>query len=267
MTSTIALLAALSVAPVAADELGISDLRATYGIIGPTRPGTELLPGDNLFLTFDITGICTDADGKVLYSVATEVADAQGKVIFRQKGRDYEAVTALGGDRLPAYAQIDIGLQQPPGDYSLKLTVTDRASKKSKSLTHNFKVVPSEFGIVRLTTSGDADGLNPVGLPLGVGQSLWLNFAVVGFARRGGDKQPNVSFELRVLDGEGKPTLARPFAGSVEKDVATGALAIPVQFHLGLNRAGKFKVEVVAKDNVTGKTARKSFPLVVSAPN
>src|SRR5262249_20577200 len=231
MLTTLLVLTSISLPPNQGNELTLTNARATYGIIGPKRTEKEALPGDNFYLTFDIDGISSDANGKILYSVATEVKDSTGKVHFTQPGRELEAIAALGGHRLPAYAQIDIGLEQPAGDYTAKLTVVDLASKKNTSLTAEFKVLPKAFGIVRLTTSSDPDGIHPVGMPLGTGQSLWVNLAAVGFARNGGKGQPKVSFELRVLNEKGEPTLAKPFGGTINKDVDPKAPALPAQFH------------------------------------
>jgi hypothetical protein len=262
MLTTLAFLAALSAAPGRADELALTHVRPTYGILGPRRTAKAVLPGDSVFVTFDIEGITTDKDGKVLYSVATEVSDSSGKVHFTAPARDLEAIAALGGNTLPAFVHVDIGLEQPAGEYTFKLTVTDRASGKSKSLSHQFQVLPKAFGIVRLTTTSDAEGLQPVGI-LGTGQSLWVHLAAVGFSRNGDKSQPNVAFELRVIDADGKPTIAKPFSGVVNKDVPAKAPAVPVQFHLALNRAGKYTVEVKATDQVSGKTATESFPITV----
>ena len=56
-------------------------------------------------------------------------------MLFRQPARDQETIAALGGGHLPAFAQVDVGLDQSPGDYKVKVTVTDRATDKSASLT------------------------------------------------------------------------------------------------------------------------------------
>jgi hypothetical protein len=261
MLTTLAFLTVLSATPSAGD-LALTNIRPTYGVLGPRRSAKAFLPGDSVFVTFDIQGITTDRDGKILYSVATEVSDSTGKVPFRQPARDLEAIAALGGDTLPAYAQVDIGLEQPAGNYTLKLTVTDRSNGKSKTLTVPFQVLPKAFGIVRLTVTSDSEGLQPAGL-LGTGQSLWVNLAAVGFGRSGDKGQPHVAFELRVLDASGKSTMAKPFAGVVNEKVPTNAPAVPVQFHLALNRAGKFTIEVKATDQITGKVATESFPISV----
>lgn len=265
MLTTLALLTLLQLPPAqAGSALALTGARLSHGVSGPTRADAKVLPGDRLCVTFDIEGITVDDNGKVLYSVATEVADAQGKIIFRQPPRDLETINSLGGSRLPAFAQVDIGLEQPAGDYTLKATVTDRATKKSQVLTQKFQVLPRGFGIVHLTTTSDPDAVVPANL-LGAGQSLWINYAVVGFGRDTAKKQPNATMTLRVLDEKGKPTLAKPFVGVVDKDVPANAVALPVQFMLSLNRPGKFTVEVTAACKHTGKTTTQSFPIIVQA--
>jgi hypothetical protein len=198
----------------------------------------------------------------VLYSTSTEVTDARGQAVFRQPPRDLESVAALGGGTLPAYAQVDIGLNQPAGDYTLKVTVKDRAGGKSQALTQEFQVLPRSFGLVRVAATYDAEGQIPAGL-LGAGQSVWVNTVVTDFARDPGRQQPHVQVELRILDEQGRTTLAKPFSGTVDKDVPSRAVALPVQFLVALNRPGKFTVELKATDRVSGKTTTASLPLTV----
>jgi hypothetical protein len=266
MMTTLALLAALKLAPGQTGDLTLTGARLTHGILGPKRADAKLLPGDSLVVAFGIEGMTTDREGKVLYSISTEVSDGSGKVVHRQPPRDLEAVNALGGSKLPAYSQVDIGVQQPPGEYSLKVIVGDRTSRKSATLTQKFTVLPAAFGLVRFSITGDAEGLVPAGL-LGEGQSVWVNALVVGFVRENNTKQPNLALELRVLDEAGKPTTSKPFSGAVNKDVPAGAASLPIQFLLPLNRTGKFTIEVKATDQVANKSVTQSFPITVNAPN
>lgn len=253
-------LAAAGLAPSHADGLTLTNVRATYGAPGLARPDNKLLPGDHVFVSFDIEGITVDADGRVLYSMTTEVLDAGGKTLFRQDPRDLETINALGGRTVPAYASLDVGLDSRPGKYTLKVTVTDRASKQSQGLSQTFEVLPKAFGLVRLTTTLDPEGRIGVS-SFASGESLWIHCALVGFAR--GDKQPNLIIELRVLDESGRPTTAKPFRGEINKDVPPTALSVPAQFHVALNRPGKFTIQLKAMDQVSKKTAELSFPIQV----
>ncbi len=260
MLTTLAFLAALSLAPGDTDGLTLANVRSTYGILGPTRPERRFLPGDVFVLSFDIEGARPDAEGKVIYGIGLEVTDAQGKVHFRQDAKEHEARPSLGGAHVPAYASLQIGLDEPAGKYTLKVAVTDRASGMSQSVTRDYEVLPPGFGIVRLTAAGDPSGVAPASVAL-EGQPLWLNFAAVGFQREGG--QPNLAVELQILDGDGKPTLAKPLTGEVRKDVPNKARGVPMQFVLELNRAGKYTLELKATDRVAGKSATASYPLTV----
>ena len=264
MGITVALLAALAL-PGADDQLTLANVRPTLCVLGPDRAADKVLPGDRYCLSFDIEGVHIDDAGKVRYSVAVDVADADGKVLFKQEPKEQEVQTSLGGNRLPAYAQVNAGLDQKPGTYSLQVTVTDLATHKTAALSRRVEVLPKDFGMVRLTTSSDAEGRDPVAVP-GSGDWLWLHVGVVGFARSDSGKQPDVSVALTILDENGKPTLSKPMTVKVDKDVPETAPALPVRLLLSLNRPGKFTVELTATDQLANKTAKLSFPLAVVAP-
>jgi hypothetical protein len=259
MVNSFLLLAALA-APGQADGLTVGDARFTHGVMGPKRESAKFLPGDAAFLAFTINGATVGADGKVKYTIALDVAGPDGKVLFRQPPQDEEVVNALGGSRLPAYAQIQVGLNQAPGTYTIKITVTDRATNKSASLEQKAEVLPKAFGLVRLAMTDDPKATFPAGV-LGVGQYVYVNGHVVDFQRSGG--QPNVTLELRVLDESGKPTLAQPMTGRIDKGVPPQDPVLPMQFLLLLSRPGKFTVELKATDNVANKSATQSFPITV----
>jgi hypothetical protein len=240
--------------------LALTNVRATYGTPGIVRDSNKLLPGDHVYVSFDIEGITVSDQGRVQYSMTTEVLDGEGKLLFREEPRDLEVVNGLGGQTVPAYTHLNVGVNAKAGKYTLKTTVTDRASKKSQSLSREFEVQPKQFGLVRLTTTLDADARVPVG-SFATGQTLFVNCSAVDFQRS--NKQPKVTVEMRVFDDSDKPVLAEPFKGVIEKDVPETALSVPVQFLIPLNRAGKFKVELKATDQLSGKTAELKFPITV----
>lgn len=262
MLTTVALLAFANMALAQSDGLSLGDARLTYGILGPVRTDTKLLPGDTLFVAFDIKGVLIDKDNRVHYSTTTEICDGSGKSCFKQPGREQTVLNALGGNSFPAFARVDLGTDQPAGEYHLKVTVTDSSSKQSKTLDVPFAVKPRGFGVVGFTITGDSEGQVPVGL-MSVGESAWINAAAVGFERDKSTGQPHVDLEMRITDEKGKPTLAKPFAGTINKDVHARANALPLQFLLYLNRAGKFNLDVKATDKVSGKTFSQSFPITV----
>jgi hypothetical protein len=264
-----ALAIALGLAPGQAGQLELTNVRPTYGILGAPRPTNDVLPGDVFWLAFDMQNVKLTPTGKVEYSMGFEVLNSKGtpQIKEEEKDRTLLADTTLGGNRLPIFARADVGLDTPPGEYTMKVTVTDRTAKTSKVLERKFKVLPLTFGLVRLSTSYDQRGDLPApmfGVP---GQFLHVNFVAVGFERDKAKKQPNLQVELNVLDDKNKPVLAKPDTGTVNEknSVPENARGLPMVFVMALNRPGKFTVELKATDLVSKKTAKLNFPLTILA--
>jgi hypothetical protein len=263
MWTSLALLSALSLTPSQAD-LSLTHVRSTHGLLGPQRANEALHPGDILFVCFDIEGITADEDGKVRYSTALEVTDSGGKVLLKQQPQNSETRLSLGGNRVPAYAHLSVGLDAPPGDYGFKVLVKDLASGKEQSVSRTVKVLPKEFAVVRAAVSADVDAQYPV-ISYATGQGVWVHCSAVGFDRDKATKQPNVVFEIRVLDEGGKPILSKPTTNTVAKDVSQKQAGVPMAFPLSLNRPGKFTVELLASDQISGKKTKMSFPITVQS--
>jgi hypothetical protein len=263
MLTTVALFAALTSAIGQADGLAITNVRQTWYLLGPVRTDDKLLPGDSYNIAFDIQGLKVASDGKVQYAMGLEVTNSSGKVEFGAQPAPKEVYNALGGSTVPAYANVDIGLNQKPGKYTLKVTVIDSTSNAKKELSRSFEVLKSEFGLVRLFTAADANMGIPTG-PYGIpGQSLYVRFFAVGFERNATTKQPDISIEMKIVDENGKATLEKPFSDTVKANLAADMVAIPLTFTLHLNRPGKFTVQFTAVDKVSKKDAKLSLPITV----
>lgn len=258
-------LAALAFQPAQGGELEILNPRATYGYLGATRPKTGLMPGDVAHFTFDIKGLKQDAKGKAEYSLLMEVTNSKGEVTFKEGPRNGIVQNFLGGDTLPCAAHLEIPLDTKPGTYKLKITITDRATKKSKTFEADGQVLAPDFGLVRVGTFADAAGNVPAA-PIGVvGETLHINFSVVNFKRDDKSKKPHIELALKVLDDKGKPTLAEPLSGDV-KDIPDDVKMVPIRFGMTLNKTGQFTVELTATDKLSGKSAKVTFPIKVTTP-
>jgi hypothetical protein len=186
-----------------------------------------------------------------------------GKAEFTKDPQELEVTNALGGSRLPAFAMSNIGIDRPAGKYKMIVTVNDLLAreKSSTKLEKDFEVVAPKFGLVQVAL------FNQAGLPAPavavVGQTVVLNAAVVNFDLDK-DMQPDLTFELRILDQAGKPTVAKPFTGEANKAVPKENLRLlPLQFTLPLNRPGKFTLELEATDKVGKKSAKQTLNLEV----
>jgi hypothetical protein len=263
MWATLALAAALSLAPQQGGQLKLTNDRATYGLLGSTRTESKLLPGDSYFVSFDIENLDVGEDGSIMYSMQMELLNSKGKQEYGQEPQDLTAKNDLGGNRMPGFARADIGTDTAPGEYTLKLTVTDRRSKQKAELTRKFEVLPKEFGLVRVQLAyfGQAPVPAP---PLAVaGQALVFNCGAVNFQREKEKDQPNFAYELVVLDEQGGPVLKKPFSDELTMNAPKTLQLIPISVPLQLNRAGKFTLKLTATDRLAKKTASVSLPIQV----
>jgi hypothetical protein len=259
MVTPLLLCAALSLGQ--GGELEIGNPRSTYGHLGAVRPkGKGILPGDVACFSFDVKNLKHDANGKAAYSIAIQVQNPDGEVVYEQKPHNAVATNFFGGNVLPSSAYMDIPLDAKPGVYKWKVTVEDRNANKSTTLSGEGNVLMPDFGLVRVGTFADAESRVPVS-PVGVvGETLYVAFAAVGFGRTN-KNEPDLHVEMRILDDKGQPTLAKPLVGQVNKDVPASIKVIPLQFALALNRAGHYTVELSARCVVCSKTVNVSFPL------
>lgn len=264
MLTTLALLLAVQAAPAQNAGLVIDSNHFTYGYHGAERKEDAFLPGDVAFLRFNIRNMTFDASGRAAFSIAMEILDSAGMSQFKQAPRNEQAMDYLGGGMLQSVADVQIPLNAKPGEFTIRLIITDRSNKASKTLERKVRILPADFGIVHIHTTQDREGkaaIAPVG---SLGEPLYINFGVVGF-QRDDKKQPNIELSMRVLDDKGNPTGAPPMTGKADREVPESLMVVPLQFGLTLNRVGRFTVEVTASDKLSGKSAKISLPFRVMA--
>jgi hypothetical protein len=265
MWATLALSAVVSLAPAEAGSLELKNVRFTQSVLGAERPDSKFLPGDLAVLSFDVEGLQVAGHCRVRYSLGMQLSrKGAAKPEYRRVPDDHEAVTCLGGTRLPLHAVANIGTDTPPGTYVMKVTVTDRVGKATAKVEREFEVLPARLGFVRVGLSYNAEQPAP---PVAViGQTLFLNFGLVGFALDKKTKQPDLSLQFRVLDAAGKPTAEKPFGGNVRRVKERFEQFIPfdpIAFHA--HRAGQFRLVMKVTDNLTKKTAEHTLNLTVLA--
>jgi hypothetical protein len=266
MWATLALTTVLNLSP-AQTNLEFKNVRATYGLLGQDRKDAAVMPGDVYVVTFDIDGLTVGKDDRIKYAMGLELFNSKNESVYKKDQEPLEAVNTLGGSRVPAFANVNIGFDTAPGEYTLVVNVNDTLSKKSEKLTHKFEIKKLEFGVVRLgyAYSPSFQPAPPTGI---VGQTYYAVFTVVGWELAEKTKMPDVTAEVVITDADGKPTLNEPMQGKVDslKEEFLKLKVIPMSFPISLNRAGKFKMTVNVADKVTGKKATYSLDLTVIEP-
>jgi hypothetical protein len=266
MFPALTLAAALALTPAqSSGKLTLANLRCTHGLIGPTRTAAKYLPGDIVYLGFDIDGVTIDKSGKVVYSMALEVTDKAGKVKHKVEPTERIDFAPLGGTKVPGVAFVVVGVDLEPGEYTVKLTATDtsvaeKEKRPSGSVEFKFEVLKPDLGIVMVHATTDPDGRTPTHTTGFVGQFLWVQFAATGFKRDPATKNPDLKFEMTTLDDKGTPTLGNPItleAKALEEKYPT----CQARMNVPLTRVGKFKVQLKVTDNVAQKSATFELPI------
>ena len=253
----VAVVFALVALPGSSSAVEIKNIRPCYAPFGATRFDTKCLPGDVLFITYDIEGLVVK-DDKVSYVTILELLDSSGKSIFK-KETENDVVPQLGGTRMPGDLHVIMGPKQAPGRYSIKLTVHDRQEKNpnlsAKAFKYDFDVVPETFGFVGVSAPA-------VGFP---GQHYVTGFALVNLTLNA-NKQPNAEISIRILDSKGaevskvKMLLPRDMPENTDLEKAN---FVPLSYPVFLNRVGRYTIEVQAHDKNGNKKAELRYPLTV----
>src|SRR5262245_30549010 len=96
----------LSLATGQGGTLPVANDRLTYGHLGPARDSNKYLPGDVIFMIFEVQNMTFDKDGKASYAVGLEIMDSKGTSLHKQNPRPASTRNYLGGTILPCAANM-----------------------------------------------------------------------------------------------------------------------------------------------------------------
>ena len=247
-------------------KLEIRDIQATYGALGPERRSLEVVPGDEIFFRYTISGLRTDEAGRAEGELRLQVTGADDTVLIDSK----EAVgglLALGGQTLPGTARVAFGPDTPAGDYRLRVSISDKQSAHSASFERKLTCTKPAFALVQLRFSQDEEGKIASVVGGTLGQTLYIHCKAVGFART--EAKPGVVFTLQVSDTEGKALMPQPMRVEVAPEEAGQSAQIEsMAFHgqFSLHRVGEFRLHLSATDALSKQKAEFVAPVRVSAP-
>ncbi len=257
----------LAASPVVAEaKFEIRDVRAVHGMLGPERKSPEYVTGDQVYVRYTLAGFRTDADGRLRIELRLTVTDAAGKQVLR-RDTPLNQIAALGGDSLPGFASFDLGEEVPPGDYEMKVEVTDLISKEQASFRHKFVCKKEEVALVQVRFFHDDAGEAPAPAGGVASQSLHVKMKAVGFERSKGEI--DVEMEIVVLDAAGKPVMPRPIKAGVHNEKPEEVkqiTSIRLSSALALNRSGNFTLRITVVDKLAKKSVAFETPLRVAAP-
>lgn len=252
----------LAIASAPASAIEFKDIQASYGQLGPERKVLEFVPGDEVYFRYALVGVTADAKGKLNAEMNIKLIDAKEKVLLDQSF-PMEGNLAFGGNTLPSYANLLLSDKFLPGDYTMIVTVLDNVSKEMNSFKRQFRVKERELAITAIRFFHDKIGRVPA--PCGglISQTLFMKFCTVGFEVK--EHEIDLKMEVHILDAEGKPTMPKPitvnFHSEDPEKSKLGIAAFDVE--LVLNRPGDFKMKILVKDMIGGKSTTFEVPLKV----
>jgi hypothetical protein len=254
------LILALSVPAFA--ELKIVGIKARHGRQGPERKSLDITPGDELIITFNVTGL--RAAAKTDLETFFRVTNADGKVVAENKSTQKDTL-AFGGGQVPWSIAIGIGLDTPPGKYTVAVTFTDKIHNESATFERTMTVGTPTFAIVRPRLSYDEAARTDAGTNHLLGNYVFYRLLAVGFDRS--MKKYDVTMVVNCLDDKGTELMPAPLVVNVKSDneqMVKAASDITFNGRILCNRTGTFRLRIVVTDNVTKKSATFESPLTVT---
>lgn len=252
----VAVVLTLGLLPTLSSAVELKNIRACYGPFGAKRHEPKYLPGDLVFMAYDIDGLVLKG-GKASYTAKLELLDDKGNVLFGNPTKN-EVIPALGGLCMPGDLHVILGPKQAPGAYSIRLTVNDHngVAANDKLFTYKFEVLKETFGFVGVSAPA-------IGFP---GLRYQTEFALVNL-KLDAKNQPDAELTIRVLDDNKKPvgnSLKLTFPHDLPENTNLKETNfIPWIHPIFLNRPGRYTVEVVATDKNAKVTATISYPMTV----
>lgn len=266
-TTLVAACLALSLSATAAQaQLAITKIEASHGRTGPVRQSLEYYQGDQVFFRFVVSGAQMDKAGDLNVEISLVLVDAAGNKVFDNR-TPLKGTLALGGGTFLGEAQVDLGPNLTPGNYTLTVGIKDCLSKETASFERQFACKPAELAIIAVRFFHDAAGKAPAPVGGTLGQTLFFQHKAIGFDRR--PTEIHMTMNYRLLDEKGKEVTPQPFQTSVrtnDAEVIKGATHVDFQGELALNRVGNFTLRITVTDRVANKTCTFDAPLRVTTP-
>lgn len=247
----------------AAAKLEIKDIIPAYGRLGPPRPDLQVLPYDQVFFRYLLTGLKTTADGDAEVMTTVTVAGPGGKTTG---GEPLTAKIPLvfGGNQLPSFATVFLTPEQKPGKYEMKVKVKDVLSGEEAEFSRELELLPMKFAITSLNFTHDPAGEipSPAGGP--AGHAVFVRFLIVGFEKV--KNKIEVDVEARVLDMAGEPIRPKAMTSTLKSDKADEvkqAKTLTVVNSLLLHAPGAYQLEIILTDKLAGKLTGVRVPISI----
>ncbi|MBX7103930.1 MAG: hypothetical protein K1X57_07605 [Gemmataceae bacterium] len=244
-------------------SLEIRNIQACHGPLGPARTRLEVTPLEEVVYRFVVAGLKPAANGEFQFDIAYSMTDSTGKVVLSDTGR-HSVVAVMSGDATPATAAIQVGPTAPPGDYTLRVTVTDCNGGGDAHFSRRLTCKPGEFRAINprffhdaaRTTPGPAGGL--------AGQSIYLRVLAAGPKWEAG--KSSVALRVELTDLEGNTVSRQPV--TTRREITEGGpfRGIGLETLLPLAKPGEYQIKLTVIDELARREDVITLPLTVGSP-
>jgi hypothetical protein len=248
------------------ENLGMQ-LRLTYGLGGTTRPAT-VVAGEGCCLAATIGGLTLGRDGSVDCTLEGELLDPSGKQVIPFEAVRLRDPLAFGGRSITYLSRLRLSAGNVPGDYRLRMRVTDRLGSRASSGELKLEVKPLEtFSAVNPTIQCGRD-CTMAGSILTVGQYAFVNLFVGGYAVK--DNRPRITVTYSILDAKKQAVTPRPITLSVDtgeersRPLDPKLDLLPACLDVWANRPGSFTLHVDIHDEIADKKLIYDLPFLVA---
>jgi hypothetical protein len=243
-------------------RLAVSNVRPTLCPLGPARADTNYLPGDVVHVTFNVSGLKLDNDGRYRVEARLVVEDAAGKAVATEEyGKIPARLGVLAGGKTRFAFRHLIPFDAPASTYKAKLQLNDLIGNQSTTVEHAFRVVAPTFGLIRFVSGRGPFGQAETPCLGTVGEVLFLGVHAVGLSK-GKDNQGHLEVRVEVQDAQGK-VLGKPQTS--EFNAVNTNEPLFLKFELPLDQAGKYQVVLKAIDKAStpSRSATLTVPVTV----
>jgi hypothetical protein len=246
-------------------ELTIKNIKAAHGLLGNVRDSLELYPSDDLFFRFELDGLTEVKPGQVEFEMQVKLRDADGKVVFEQKGTQKKDLGFKGP--IPSFSYLAVGPNGKAGDYTFTTTIRDLQSNKEASFDRGITIRPLKFKGVAPRLYRDAEAKQPAPNRFTVGEMAYFRLRAIGMSRE--QQKIDVSMAVKLLDESGKSIQTRPIVVNAKLDNPTEvqkANYVNFSGSLYLSIPGKFMIAISLTDVATGNKDELLIPIEVFQP-
>ncbi|HSW50981.1 MAG TPA: hypothetical protein VLH09_12435 [Bryobacteraceae bacterium] len=234
---------------------------------GPAVPsGNRFIPGETVFVSFQVRGYSVSPDSKVLLTYRIEATDSGGvPLVEPDSGRIETEIAPQDKEWLPKvrYSAL-IPPHALPGKYRVAALVRDGRSATDAKVEVWFSVQAREvdtsgpFAVRNVRFFRSEEDQRPMATPAyRAGEAFWARFDITGF-KLGDKNRVEVLYGVSIVSPAGKVLFSEPEAALEEDTSFYPRRHVPGVFSLTVQpktTPGEYTLAVTARDLVGDQTA------------